>query len=96
MKIEWLPEAVRNRQDQLDYIGERNPMAAVQLGDAIEEAVDRLASFPEIAPSGRVVGTRELAVSRTPYTLVYRVETSCVVILRLLHGSQNWPPEANE
>jgi toxin ParE1/3/4 len=95
LRIEWLPEAARNRQEQLDYIGERNPMAAVHLGDAIEEAVGRLASFPEIAPQGRVGGTRELFVSGTPYILVYRIEPSCVVILRLLHGSQHWPPDAD-
>jgi plasmid stabilization system protein ParE len=29
VRIEWLPEAARNRDAQLAYIGERNPAAAV-------------------------------------------------------------------
>lgn len=36
MRIEWLPEAVRNRETQLAFIGEHNPAAAIHMGDAIE------------------------------------------------------------
>lgn len=53
MKIEWLPEAERNRESQLAYIAQRNPWAAIDMGDAIEAAI---------------------------------------VILRVLHGAQRWPP----
>lgn len=80
---------------QLDYIAERNPMAAVRLGDAIDAAVRRLSEYPEMAPRGRVDGTRELLVMGTPYIVIYRVEASGVVILRLLHDSQRWPPDLN-
>ena len=93
MKIEWLPEAERNRQSQLAYIAERNPAAAIGLGDAIEAAVARLADFPESARTGRMRGTRELVVIGTPYIVVYRIERSAVVILRMLHGGQDWPPD---
>ncbi|MGH6912851.1 MAG: type II toxin-antitoxin system RelE/ParE family toxin [Geminicoccales bacterium] len=93
MKVEWLREARRNRESLLTYIAERNPAAAVRLGDAIAAAAARLANFPEIAPRGRVEGTRELLIAGTPYIAIYRVETSKIVILRLLHDSQSWPPE---
>ena len=92
MKVEWLHEARRNRESQLAYIAERNPTAAIRLGDAIAEATARLANFPEIAPRGRVEGTRELLIAGTPYIAIYRIENSKVVILRLLHDSQIWPP----
>lgn len=92
MRIEWLPEADRNRESQLAYIAERNPWAAIAMGDAIEAAVARLAHYPQSAPRGRVLGTRELVVTGTPYVVVYRIESSAVVILRLLHGAQRWPP----
>ncbi|MFQ5776099.1 MAG: type II toxin-antitoxin system RelE/ParE family toxin [Kiloniellaceae bacterium] len=87
MRIEWLPEAEGNRASQLAYIAERNPWAALDMGDAIEAAVARLADYPESAPPGRVPGTRELVVTGTPYVVVYRVEASAVVVLRLLHGA---------
>jgi plasmid stabilization system protein ParE len=33
----------------------------------------------------------ERASRGTPYVIAYRVEPDAVVILRLLHGAQNWP-----
>lgn len=91
MEIEWLPEARRNLADQIDYIAERNPVAAVEVGDAVYVAVSRLADFPESAPRGRMPGTRELVVSGTPFIAVYRIVRGRVEILRLLHGAQMWP-----
>jgi toxin ParE1/3/4 len=45
-----------------------------------------------MAGSGRVRGTRQLIVVGTPYVVVYRIEPASVVILRVLHGAQRWPP----
>ena len=92
MKVAWLPEAERNRESQLAYIAERNPRAAIDLGDSIEAAVARIADYPESARPGRVQGTRELVVTGTPYIVVYRIEPTAIVILRVLHGAQRWPP----
>lgn len=61
------------------------------MGDAILAAVSRLADYPAIARPGRVASTRELVVVGTPYIVVYRIEPSAVVILRVLHGAQRWP-----
>ena len=91
MKVEWLPVAERDRESQLAYIADRNPWAAIDMGDAIEAAVSRLADFPRSGRPGRVKATRELVVSGTPYIIAYRVEQERVLILRLLHGAQRWP-----
>ncbi len=91
MRIEWLPIAERDRDSQLAYIGDRNPGAAIKMGDAIEIAVRQLADHPHIGRPGRVKGTRELVVTGTPYVIAYRVEPNAVVVLRLLHGAQRWP-----
>ncbi|MGK9231540.1 type II toxin-antitoxin system RelE/ParE family toxin [Inquilinus limosus] len=91
MKIEWLPVAEKNRDSQLAYVAERNPWAAIDMGDAIEAAVQRLAEHPHIGRPGRHKGTRELVVVGTPYMIAYRIESETVVILRLLHGAQRWP-----
>ena len=93
MTIEWLPSAARTLGAQISYIAERNTQAAVDMGNAIEVAVSRLADFPESARPGRVPGTRELVVPATPFIVVYRIEATCVVILRVLHGAQKWPPD---
>jgi toxin ParE1/3/4 len=81
VKIEWLPEARRNRDRQLAYLAERNPAAAIRLGDAIEDAIARLADFPEMALRGRVQGTRELLIAGTPYIAVYHVDPTGIIIL---------------
>lgn len=91
MKIEWLPEADRNLTAQLEWVAERNPWAAMDMGDAIFNAIDRLADHPAMARPGRVAGTREVAVLGTPYVVVYRIEADAVVIMRILHDAQRWP-----
>ena len=93
MKIEWLPVAECNLARQLAYIAERNPWAAIEMGDSIEAAVQHLAGHPHMGRPGRVKGTRELVVSGTPYVIAYRAEPGAVVILRVLHGAQRWPAE---
>ena len=93
MRVEWLPEAERSLAAQLEWIAEHNPWAALDMGDAIHAAVGRLADHPAMARSGRVAGTRELVVVGTPYSVVYRIGPSAVVILRVLHGAQRWPSD---
>jgi toxin ParE1/3/4 len=92
VRIEWLPEAARNLTAQLGWVAEHDAWAAIDMGDAIHAAVRRLASHPAFGRPGRVDGTRELVVVGTPYVVVYRIEASAVVILRVLHGAQRWPP----
>ncbi len=91
MNVEWLPLAERDREDHLNYVGEHNPWAAIEIGDAFEAAIWRLRNYAEIGRAGRVKGTRELVVGGTPYLIAYRVEADTVVIIRLLHGAQRWP-----
>lgn len=91
MRVEWLPVADHNRASQLNYIAERNPQAAIDVGDAIEAAVSRLAVHPHSGRPGRIKGTRELVVNGTPFVIAYRIERNAIVVLRLLHGAQRWP-----
>ncbi len=91
MIVVWLRSAETTRDRQLDYIAERNPLAAVRLGDAIARSVSRLGALPYLGRVGRVAGTRELVVPRTPFIIIYRVETEAVLILRVLHAAQDYP-----
>lgn len=91
MILEWLPVARMNREAQIAYLAERNPRAALRMDEAIEMAIERLCDQPHSGRPGRLVGTRELVVSGTPYVVAYRVEAETVVVLRLMHGAQRWP-----
>jgi toxin ParE1/3/4 len=54
-------------------------------------AASGLIVFPESGRPGRLPGTRELIVGRTPYLVAYRIEGDTVEILRVIHSRQRWP-----
>lgn len=82
---------MRTRFDQLDYIAQDNPSAAVSLDEEIERQMDMLADHPLMGREGRVKGTRELVIGRSPFIAVYRVKKKRIEVLRILHGAQQWP-----
>lgn len=87
----WLRRAINDRDAQLDYIAQDNPLAAVSQGDRIDEQVEILLQHPQMGRPGRKQGTRELVISRTPFIVVYRLKGKRIELLRLLHGAQMWP-----
>ena len=93
MKLAWLPKAILERDAQLDFIARSSPRASIEQGDEIEKLTDILLEHPEMGRLGRRKGTREFVVSRTPFIIVYRFKPRArrIEVLRLLHGSQQWP-----
>ena len=87
----WLQRAIQDRDSQLDYIAQANPMAAVSQGDRIAEQIEILQQHPQMGRPGRKQGTRELVISRTPFIVVYRIKAKRIELLRVLHGAQQWP-----
>jgi toxin ParE1/3/4 len=57
----------------------------------IARQIHHLAAHPQMGRPGRVHGTRELVITRTPYIAIYRLSSEAIQILRLLHGAQQWP-----
>jgi toxin ParE1/3/4 len=96
MNLEWSVFALADREAIFDYIEADSPRAAVSVDDRIEARVEGLAKFPEMGRVGRVEGTRELVIPRTPYIAAYRIAGDTVRVLRLLHGAQQWPDEMPE
>jgi len=65
-----------------DYIGERNPGAAVRIVNDIHSKTERLLSTNAfIGRIGEIRGTRELVVPGMPYIVAYRVSEDQVEIL---------------
>lgn len=93
MKLIWLPRAQALRYAQLDYIAAVDPQAAVRADEEIERQAEHLLQHSDMGRVGRIKGTRELVVGRTPFILVYRVQPKArrVEIWRMLHGAQQWP-----
>lgn len=91
MLIKWHRKARQDLRHLRAYIAEDNPQAAAQVAAQILQAVERLPANPGIGRPGRVMDTRELVIAGTPYLVPYRVMGDLIVILRVLHGAQQWP-----
>ena len=93
MIVVWLPKAIANRDELIDYIAEANPKAAIEQDKRIEEQVNLLILNSGLGHIGRKKDTRELVIARTNFVVVYRVrpKAKSVEIIRVLHTSQAWP-----
>lgn len=88
---EWREPARADLLAIVAYIADDNPGAAQQLKDDIEAKVAALPDHPDMYRVGRVANTREMVV-RSNYVVVYGIHAGTVVILRVLHAAQQWPP----
>lgn len=93
MIIRWTKKAEADLTDQCDHIAKDDPTLAAKIGADIFETIRGLSDFPFRGRPGRVDGTRELVLAGLPWIAVYAVTDSAIVILRLLHGAQAYPPE---
>lgn len=93
MRLTWSAFALADRDDIFTHIEGENPRAAVAVDKHIGQAVLRLVEFPESGRPGRVPGTRELVIPRTPYIAAYALAPDRIRILRVLHGAQMWPDD---
>lgn len=88
MIVVWQADAQTDIIEILAYIAADNPSAAKRVVGKLRDAGDSLAHFPERGRLGRILGTRELAITR-PYIIVYEIlPDASVAILRVWHAAQ--------
>jgi addiction module RelE/StbE family toxin len=94
MKMVWRPMAEADRENIFDYIAQDNPQAAIELDEAFKDKAELAARNPKLYKAGRVRGTREIVV-RPNYVMVCGIEqeNDTLVVLRVLHAAQQWPPK---
>jgi toxin ParE1/3/4 len=90
LRLEWTVPAADALEAAQDYYHALNPLAARTLARRIVEAAQRLQAHPQMGRPGLRDGTREWAVGRTPYVLVYRETAQAVEILHVWHAAQDW------
>ena len=91
--MHWSVPAVADRNAIFEYIEADSPQAAAAVDKRIRSAVAELKTAPGIGRPGRIEGTRELIIDRTPYIAAYSIAGNVVRVLRVLHGAQLWPEE---
>ncbi len=91
MLINWSILASNDLEEIIDYILVNNPSAAINLFETIKQTVEKLQNYPNMGRIGRISGTRELVIIKTPFIVAYRVQDETIEILRVLHSSRKWP-----
>ena len=91
--IRWLDDAVNDLQSLRLYISQDSATAARKVVKKILHAIDILSKQPGMGRPGRIINTRELIVSGTPYIVPYRVRHNAIEILRVFHCAMRWPED---
>ena len=92
MKLVWQPQAFEDLKSIQHYIVADDPIAAKRIVVATVSMVhDQLTAFPQSGRPGRIEGTRELVVPKTPFIVPYRVTGDTIEILGVHRASQRWP-----
>ncbi len=90
--IKWTEQATQQLDQAHDYITlSNNKAVAARITMQIVTAVQQLAAFPMSGKAGRVLGTRELVISNTPFIAAYAIDRADIIILAIYHGAQQWP-----
>jgi toxin ParE1/3/4 len=94
MKLVWTRKASRHLRAAYDYwVREHSEAAAHEMLDRIFSAVEILPRFPDAGRTGRIAGTREMAITPLPFIASYRIRNNKIEILSLLHGARKWPEQ---
>ena len=88
----WSPEAIADLAALRAYIAQDDPAAAQRVALHIIRNVETLLpNGPEMGRPGRIPGTRELVIPRTPYIVPYRLVGNIIQVLRDFHDARRWP-----
>ena len=92
MTLTWSPESIHDHISLRAHIAEHDPAAANRVTLHILYCVENLLSEnPQLGNSGRVPGTRELVIPKTPYIVPYRIRGTTIEIVRVYHRARRWP-----
>ena len=69
----------------------RQPRCCTKSRGYIMATSRRLQALPTLWRVGRNTGTRELVLERYPYTIVYRLTSTKIRVLAVLHQSRQYP-----
>ena len=89
---EWSADALADFKAAIDYIARESETAAHLVATRIRDAVNDLGDMPT-GRRGRVDGTYEKVVRRTPYIVAYRRSDEKISVARVIHAARDWPED---
>jgi toxin ParE1/3/4 len=91
MKVIWSNTAVRHLGQILDFQQGVSAGGSITARRRILETVKRVGQMPKSGRVGRIDGTREAVVPRSPFIVVYELSEGAVKILGVWHAARLWP-----
>ena len=88
LEIVWSPLALARLQEIRAFVALDKPDAAERLATRIVSVVEALRIHPYLGRVGPESGIRELVIGGTPYSILYRVRASRLIISTISHASQ--------
>jgi plasmid stabilization system protein ParE len=92
VRIVFSPLAIDDLTDIADYIAKDSMIYAKQFVRRIRILIQNLTRFPRI---GRIVPEKNIATIREllfkEYRIIYRLSSTNIEIVRIFHGSRNFP-----
>ena len=88
LEIVWSPLARARLQEIRAYVALDKPDAADRLATRIVAVVETLRNHPYLGRAGVQPGIRELVIGGSPYTVLYRVRGTRIMIGTIWHAAQ--------
>ena len=85
LEIEFLDEALEEAEAAARWYAERSESAALGFADEIDLAAAAIQRLPTAWPPFEQ-GTRRYLLRRYPFSVVYRVERTRILIIAVAHG----------
>jgi len=73
-QVQWRPPALEQLLEIIEYVGQRNQLAATKLFETLRGSTDRLAEFPELYPVSRFVPGQRQIVAHPNYIVLYEID----------------------
>jgi plasmid stabilization system protein ParE len=83
--VEYFDEAIKEAEAAAHWYSERSASAADGFTDEIDAAIAAIEQNPNAWPA-HDHGTRHYLLRRYPFSVVYRVEASRILIVAVAHG----------
>ena len=86
--VEYTTRATFNLKAIKIFIEQENPSAALRVIEYITDSADSLLDFPLIGKPWTRAGTRKLVLSTFPYSIIYKLTSTKVIVLAVAHQSR--------
>lgn len=85
--VEYSDRARHQLEEIKAYIAKDNPAAALRIIEHITTSADDLIEFPMTGKPWLRAGTRKLVLSKYPYSIIYKLTASQIIVLAVAHHS---------